>query len=95
MTMQLQVPDRVDEPCDVKEYADMITRVVSEGEAIVVRRAGTDVAAIVPLEYLELMQEAVANAEAERLTKTIDWKQLAKTSPPPQAWFDGEEPKPF
>ena len=39
--------------------------------------------------------DALARDEAERLTKTVDWKGLAKTSPPPQSWFDGDEPKPF
>ena len=39
--------------------------------------------------------DALAKDEAERLTKTVDWKGLAKTSPPPQSWFDGDEPKPF
>jgi antitoxin (DNA-binding transcriptional repressor) of toxin-antitoxin stability system len=95
MTLQLQEPTHVDEPREVKEYADVITRVAAEGQAIVVRRAGADVAVVVPLAYFELIREAMAREEAERLTKTIDWKGLAKTSPPPQSWFDGDEPKPF
>ncbi len=62
---------------------------------MVVRRNGEDVAAIVPLECLEFLREEIARQELERLTKTINWKALAKTSPPPQAWFDRDEPKPF
>jgi len=95
MTVQLQEPSHVDEPHEVQEYADVITRVAADGQAVVLRRAGTDVAVIVPVAYFDLMQEALARVEAERLTKSIDWKGLAKTSPPPQAWFDGDEPKPF
>ena len=95
MTVHLQEPSHVDEPREVQEYADVITRVASDGQAVVLRRAGADVAVIVPLAYFDLMQEALARVEAERLTKTIDWKGLAKTSAPPQAWFEGDEPKPF
>ncbi|MBI1831385.1 MAG: hypothetical protein HYR84_08045 [Planctomycetes bacterium] len=95
MTLQLHEPTYVDEPHDAKEYADVISRVAAEGQAVVLRRDGTETAVIVPVEYFELLQEALAREEAERLTKTINWKQLAKTSPPPQSWFDGDEPKPF
>ena len=95
MTMQLQEPTHVDEPQQVQGYADVMSRVAADHKAVIVRRGGADLAAIIPLEYLEILQEALAMEEAERLTKTIDWKTLAKTSPPPQAWFDGDEPKPF
>jgi hypothetical protein len=95
MNLQLQEPDHVDEPREIEEYAKVLTRVARERQMVVIRRDGADVAAIVPLEYLELLQESVAREVAERLTKTVDWKGLAKTSPPSQSWFDGEEPKPF
>ena len=95
MTLQLQEPSRVDEPQQAQGYADVMSRVATEHQAVIVRRDGADLAVIVPLDYFELLQEAAAREEAERLTKTIDWKGLAKTSPPPQAWFDREEPKPF
>ncbi len=95
MTLQLQEPTRVNEPHELQQYADVITRVATESQAVVVQRDGADVAVVVPLEYFEFMQEMLARQEAERLTKTIDWKRLAKTSPPPQAWFDRDEPKPF
>jgi hypothetical protein len=95
MTLQLQEPNHVDEPREVQEYADVITRVAAECQPVVLQRDGTDVAVVVPLEYFEFMQDALAREEAERLTKTIDWKGLAKTSPPPQSWFDRDEPKLF
>jgi hypothetical protein len=95
MTLQLQEPTHVDEPREVQEYADVLTRVAAECQPVVVRRDGADVAVVVPLEYFEFLQEMLAREEAERLTKTIDWKRLAKTSPPSQAWFDRDEPKPF
>lgn len=95
MNLHVQEPSHVEEPRDLKDYANVLTRVAEKGQAVIVRRDGADVAVIVPLEYFELLQDAMAREEAERLTKTIDWKQLAKTSPPRQAWFDGEEPKPF
>jgi putative aminopeptidase FrvX len=95
MTLQLQEPSRVAEPHEIKEYADVISRVASEGSAIVLQRDGADVAVVVPLAYFELLQEIIAREEAERLAKSIDWKELAKSSPPPQEWFDRDEPKPF
>ena len=84
----------VDEPHEFQDYADVVTRVASERQVVVIRRDGTDLAVVIPVEYFDLLQEAIAREEAERLTKTIDWKGLAKTSPPPQSWFDREEPKP-
>ena len=95
MPLQLQEPTHVDEPRGVQEYADVISRVAADCQPVVLQRDGADVAVVVPLEYFDFMQEMLAREEAERLTKTIDWKRLAKTSPPPQAWFDRDEPKPF
>jgi len=95
MTLQIREPSHIDEPLDAKDYQDAITRVAAEERPVVVRRNGADIAIIMPLAHYLLFQEAIAREEAERLTKTVDWKQWAKSSPPPQAWFDGDEPKPF
>jgi hypothetical protein len=95
MTAQLQEPKRVDEPKDVGEYANVITRVASERRAVVLRREGADVAAIIPVDYLELLQDALAREQALALARKLDWDRLVKEYPPPQAWFDGDEPKPF
>lgn len=93
--MSLAVPGHVDEPNAVQEYADVLSRVVSEHRPVIVRREGSDFAAVVPLEYLELLHDMLARQEAERLAAKVDWDRLVKASPPPQSWFDGEEPKPF
>jgi len=95
MTLNLQEPTHVDEPHEVQDYADVLTRVALERQAVVVRRDGADVAAIIPLEYLEVLNEALAMEEAQRMLKEMDLSRLAKENPPPQSWFDGDEPKPF
>jgi PHD/YefM family antitoxin component YafN of YafNO toxin-antitoxin module len=95
MTLLVLTPGRVDEPRATQEYADVLSRVAADGVPIIVRRGGADLAAIIPLEYLELLQDVLARQEAERLAARQDWDRLVRTSPPPQAWFDADEPKPF
>jgi hypothetical protein len=95
MTTLLEETCKVDEPCEGKDYAAMISRVAAECQAVIIRRDGNDIAAIIPLEHLERLRDALAMEEAERIAKTIDWDQVRKTCRPPQGWFDGEEPKPF
>lgn len=88
-------PGRVDEPQAAQEYSAVLTQVASEHRPVIVRRNGADLAAVIPLEHLELLQELLARQEAERLASQLDWDRLIQTSAPPQAWFDREEPKPF
>ena len=88
-------PERVDEPQRVQEYAAVLNRVASMRQPVIVRRGGADFAAIIALEHLELLQELLAQQEAERIASEMDWTQLAKVSPPPPQWFEGDEPKPF
>ena len=88
-------PGHIDEPGAAQEYADVLSRVAADRRPVVVRRGGTDLAAVVPLEYLEMVEEVLARREAERLAAGLDWDELVKASPPSQAWFDGDEPKPF
>jgi hypothetical protein len=95
MTLPVLTPGHVDEPQATQEYAAVLSRVAADRVPIIVRRGGADLAAIVPLEYLELLQDVLARQEAERLAAERDWDQLVRTSPPPQAWFEGDEPKPF
>ena len=95
MTLLLREPSKVDEPHEAKGYADMISRVAAECQAVIVRRDGNDLAAIIPLEHLECLRDALAMEEAERILKTLDLRKMAKENPPPQSWFDGDEPKPF
>jgi PHD/YefM family antitoxin component YafN of YafNO toxin-antitoxin module len=95
MTIQLQEPSYVDEPQEAKDYADVISRVSTEHRAVIVRRDGADMAVIIPLEYLEPLRETLAMAEVQRLLGSMDLARMAKENPPPQSWFDREEPKPF
>jgi hypothetical protein len=95
MPLPVLTPGRVDEPQAVQDYADVLSRVAADRRPVIVRRAGEDLAAVVPLEYLELLQDVLARQEAEHLAAQLDWDRLIKTSPPPQDWFDGDEPKPF
>jgi hypothetical protein len=53
------------------------------------------VAAVIPVEYLELLREVLAQQEAEQRAAQVDWGQMARVSPPPPQWFEGDEPKPF
>ncbi len=95
MNLLLQEPEKVDEPAEAKGYADVISRVAAEGHPVIVRREGNDLAAIVPLAYLQELLDAQAMEEAKRMAKTIDWEQVRATCRPPQEWFDRDEPKPF
>jgi prevent-host-death family protein len=88
-------PSRVDEPREAPEFSDVLSRVASEHRPVIVRRNGEDLAAVVPLEHLELLREILAQREVEKLAAQIDWDRLVKTHPAVQEWFDGEEPKPF
>ncbi len=95
MTLPVLTPGHVDEPQASEEYTDVLSRVAADRRFVIVRRGGADLAAVVPLEYLELLQDVLARQEAERLAAQQNWDRLVQTSAPPQAWFDGDEPRPF
>jgi hypothetical protein len=84
-------PSRVDEPQAAQDYAEVFSRVASDRRPVIVRREGADFAAVVPLEYLDLL----ARTEAERLAAQLDWDQLVSRNPPAPEWFAEDEPKPF
>src|SRR5258707_3541788 len=90
MTVQsvLLEPGRVDEPHVAQAYSDVLSQVVAEGKPMIVRRNGEDLAAVIPLEYLALLQEVVAREEVEKQAARLDWNRLPKASRPPQPWFD-------
>lgn len=88
-------PTRVDEPRAAQEYFEVLSQVAFGRKPVIVRRNGEDLAAVVPLEHLELLQEFLGRQEVERLAAQIDWDRLVKTHPPAPEWFDGDEPKPF
>jgi prevent-host-death family protein len=88
-------PGHVDEPSEAPEFSDVLSRVAAEHRPVIVRRNGEDLAAVVPLEHLELLREILAQRDVEKLAAQIDWDRLLKTHPAAQSWFEGEEPKPF
>jgi hypothetical protein len=85
-------PRHLDESQLAAGYADVLSQVAADQRPVIVQRGGTDVAAVVPLEFLDIVRESLARHEAERVAAGIDWQSQ---SAPPQHWFDGEEPKPF
>lgn len=87
--------NHVDEPQRGEDYAEVLSRVAVENQPVIVRREGSDLAIVIPLQMLELIQEAMAWREADRRARSIDWQHLAKTSPPDPSWFEGDEPRPF
>jgi len=91
----LSEPDRIEEPQKVQEYWDLVSRVASTHHPVIIRRSGADLVAVIAVEHLELLQEMIAQQEAERLAAQVDWAHAAQTSPPPQQWFAEDEPKPF
>ena len=91
----LPEPDHVDEPQQVQDYWGLVSRVAATQHPVIVRRGGADVAAVIPVEDLELLRDLLVQQVAEQRAAQIDWAQMAQDSPPPQQWFEGEEPKPF
>jgi PHD/YefM family antitoxin component YafN of YafNO toxin-antitoxin module len=91
----LDEPGRVDEPRAVEEFSEVLTQVAAERRTVIVRRNGEDLAAVIPLEHLELVREVLARQEMEKLAAQIDWDRARQTLRPPPAWFEGDEPKPF
>jgi prevent-host-death family protein len=84
-------PAHIEEPRALEEYADVLTRVATDRRPVIVRRNGADLAAVVPLEHLELLQEVIARQEAERLAAQIDWDRASQSRRPPQQWFDDDD----
>src|SRR5437588_11377080 len=103
-------PTHVDEPQVASGYAAVLSRVAEQGQPIIVRRGGEDLAAVVPLEHLELLidllwkmpegtqdellRELLLSRKAEKMAGQIAWEQ-ARKSHTPQHWFHGSETKPF
>jgi PHD/YefM family antitoxin component YafN of YafNO toxin-antitoxin module len=97
----LEEPGRVDEPQAAQEYSAVLTQVAAEHRPVIVRRNGEDFAAVVPLEHLEMLREAVAGQEAEKLAAHLFADPAREAPRPPQAWFEdndnpfeAEEPAP-
>lgn len=88
-------PGRIDEPRVADEYAAVFSQVATGHRAVIVRRNGQDLAAVVPLEHLELISEELARQEVEKKAARLLWDRLPNTLRPPQSWFDDEEDNPF
>ena len=88
-------PGHVEEAEFARAFADVLSRVASDHRPVIVRRDGADLAAIIPMEQLELLQDVLTRRAAEKLMAELDLDRLVKMYPPPQDWFDGDEPKPF
>lgn len=95
MSLPVLSPGHVEEPQAAQEYAEVLSRVAADRRPVIVRRGGADLAAVVPLEYLHLLQDVLARREAEQLAERLDWDRLVQSSPPAQSWFDEDEPQPF
>lgn len=97
MTMPslLGVLGRVDEPRALDEYAAVLSHVAVARQPIIVCRNGEDLAAVIPLEHLELLRESLAQSEAEKSAAKIDWSRVSSSHRPPQSWFDDECDNPF
>src|SRR5688572_13694266 len=90
----LDEPSRVDEPTGAREYSQVLTQVASDGRTVIVCRNGADLAAVIPVELLELVRETLARQTAEELALRINW-EARKDLHPPQSWFDDDEDNPF
>jgi hypothetical protein len=96
MTSQslLEEPGRVDEPAAAQGYADVLSKVAAARRPVIVRRNGEDLAAVIPLDQLQLVREILARQEAETSAAQIEWSRAPKTQLP-QSWLDDEADNPF
>jgi hypothetical protein len=78
----------IDEPRAAKDYAEVLSQVAAQCKPLIVRRNGEDLAAVIPMEHLELLREVMARQEVEQQAAQIDWKRAPQTLRPPQQWFD-------
>lgn len=70
-------PRRINEPQAIREYADVLSRVAAEGKPVIIRRNGAGLAAVIPLEHLDLVREVLARDKAEMLATEIAWERAA------------------
>jgi hypothetical protein len=87
----LDEPSRVDEPHAAQEYAAVLSEVAAEGRPVIVRRNGEDLAAVIPLAYLEQVRDILARQEVERQAAQLHWPRDPQTRRPPQQWFDDDD----
>jgi hypothetical protein len=90
----LDEPRSVEEPTVAQGYSEVLSQVAADGRAVIVRRNGADLAAVIPMGLLELVREVLARQAAERLASEINW-ETARDLRPPQSWFDDDQDNPF
>jgi PHD/YefM family antitoxin component YafN of YafNO toxin-antitoxin module len=91
----LEEPGRVDEPHAAQDYANVLSQVAAAGRPVIVRRNGEDLAAVIPVEQLNLVREILAQQEVEKLAAQIERRGVHSKRLPPQSWFDDEDDDPF
>ena len=84
-------PLRLEEPKAVDAYSRVLTDVAAGHPSVIVQRNGTDLAAVISLDHLTVLREALLMQEAERLSARIDWDAVVATRKPPQAWYDDDD----
>src|SRR4051812_19502027 len=69
MSLLLDETGRIDEPSEARHYSEVLTEVAASKQPIIVRRGGEDLAAVVPLEHLELLM--IFSGRCLKARKTI------------------------
>ena len=87
----LEELSRVDEPRATQGFSAVLTQVAAEHWAVIVRRDGEDLAAVIPLDHLEILLDAVAHQEVEKLAAKIGEGGARPAARPPQTWFDDND----
>jgi len=91
----LAEPIRIDEPRATPEFSDALDRVAADARPLILQRNGQDIAAVITVDQLKLLMDALSREHAECVANKIDWSDYVASHAPPQSWFDAEEPKPF
>lgn len=79
---------RVEEPRAIEQVAEVLRRVASDRRPIVLRSNGQDLAAVISMDHLELLQEILARQELEKQAAQIDWQRLVPAHQPPPEWLE-------
>ena len=85
----LRAPDYMDAPQQVQEYWGLVSRVAATQHPVIVRRGELAVAAVIPVAYLELLREFLAQQEAEQHAAQVDWRRWPGSRLPPSHGLKG------
>ena len=91
----LEEPGRVDEPQAAQGYSAVLTRVAVERRPLIVRRNGEDLAAVIPLEYLELVREVLRSRKSRNWARKLIGTRRAKLSAHPRSGSKATSQNPF